>query len=141
MKFRTHSAGLTVILLLVFVCPSLAQGDGYVPDDPVVKSADLPLYPPLARQARIEGTVQMQVTTDGVVITNLTASGAHKLLVNAAEDNVKTWHFCRHRPQTFTITFVYKLEKPEVYGFVNPTVLLELPARVEIHTKMPMAMP
>jgi hypothetical protein len=47
----------------------------------------------------------------------------------------------RHKPQTFTVTFVYKLEPPEVYGFVNPTVLLELPNRVEVRTKMPMAMP
>jgi len=36
---------------------------------------------------------------------------------------------------------VYKLESPEVYGFVNPTVFLELPSRVEVRTKMPMVMP
>jgi hypothetical protein len=39
------------------------------------------------------------------------------------------------------VTFVYKLESPEVYGFVNPIVLLELPKRVEIRTKMSMPMP
>jgi outer membrane biosynthesis protein TonB len=101
----------------------------------------MPLYPVLARQARIEGAVQVKVTTDGTSITKITASGAHKILLDAAEDNVRTWKLYRHKPQTFTVTFVYKLESPEVYGFVNPTVLLELPSRVEVRTKMPMVMP
>jgi outer membrane biosynthesis protein TonB len=101
----------------------------------------MPLYPDLARDARIEGTVQVKVTTDGNSITKITAGGAHKILVDAAEQNVRTWKFYRHKPQTFTVIFVYRLESPEVYGFVNSTVSLELPNRVEIRTKMPMAMP
>jgi outer membrane biosynthesis protein TonB len=101
----------------------------------------MPLYPVLARQARIEGTAEVKVTTDGTSITKITARGAHKILLDASEDNVRTWKLYRHKPQTFTVTFVYKLESPEVYGFVNPTVLLELPTRVEVRTRMPMAMP
>ncbi|HEX6504070.1 MAG TPA: energy transducer TonB [Terriglobales bacterium] len=124
------------LLTLLSACTVAAQNKGYTPETPVVKSAEMPLYPHLARMARIEGTVGMEVTTDGMAVTNITASGAHKLLLDAAEHNVRTWKFYRHKPQTFRVTFTYKLEKPEVFGFVNPTVLLELPNRVEIRTKM-----
>ena len=69
----------------------------------------------------------------------MTASGAHTWLLQAAEQNVRTWRLYRHKPQTFIVTFVYKLEPPDAYGPVNPTVLLELPSHVEVRTKAPMA--
>lgn len=113
-----------------------AQTQVHTPDNPVVKSAEAPFYPLLARQARIEGTVQVQVTTDGSSVTKAVASGAHKMLLDAAEQNVQTWRFLGHKPQTFSVTFVYKLEQPEVDGAVNSRVLLEYPNRVEIRAKM-----
>ena len=103
----------------------------------VVKSGEMPLYPHLARAARLEGTVRLEVATDGVSVAKVAATGAPKLLMEAAEQNVKTWQFYTHRPQTFTVIFVYKLEKQEVSGFANPTLLLELPNRVEVRTKLP----
>lgn len=106
-------------------------------DLPVVKSADLPLYPNLARQARIEGTAICQVWTNGAAITRVQASGAHKLLMEAAEENLKTWRFYPHTPTSFTVTFVYSLDPSEVYGLVNPSLTLQLPLRVEIRTKSP----
>lgn len=132
-----------LLLFLILSCAgvSAAQSGEAKPDIPVVRSAAMPLYPVLARQARVEGTVQVKVTTDGTSIANIAALGANKILLEAAEQNVRTWTLYKHTPQTFTVTFVYKLEAPEVYGFVNPTVLLELPSRVEVRTKMPMAMP
>lgn len=96
----------------------------------------MPLYPHLARLARIEGTVQVRVTTDGDNVTRVSATVAHKLLLDPAEQNVKTWRLYPHKPQTFTVMFVYKVERPEVFRFVNPTVMLDLPYRVEIHTRM-----
>ena len=132
---------LATIGFLTLLYAFQARPQAYTPESPVVRSAGMPLYPDLARQARIEGTVQVMVTTDGASITKVTASGAHNLLLQAAEKNVRTWMFFRHKPQTFTVSFVYKLESPEVYGFVNPTLLLELPNRVEIRSKMPMTMP
>jgi hypothetical protein len=80
--------------------------------------------------------VRLAVTTDGVNIMKVAATGAQKLLLEAAEQNVRTWQFYPHKPQTFTVTFVYNLEKQEVSGLANSTVLLELPSRVEVRAKM-----
>jgi periplasmic protein TonB len=51
-----------------------------------------PAYPPLARQARISGTVRMSavIATDGK-ISSLRVLSGHPLLVNAAVDAVKRW--------------------------------------------------
>lgn len=124
------------LLLLVCVCTGASQCEDKTPDIPVVKSAEMPLYPHLARLARIEGTVRVQVTTDGTAVARMAASGAHPVLLNAAQENLKTWRFYPHRSLTFTVEFVYKLEPPEVYGPVNATLKLDLPNRVEILSKM-----
>ena len=56
----------------------------------------IPLYPQLARQARISGTVQFTaiIARDGT-IQNLTLISGHALLVQAATDAVRQW---RYRP-------------------------------------------
>jgi TonB family protein len=53
-----------------------------------------PVYPPLAKQARIQGTVVLKVKigTDGSVLDTQVVSG-HPLLVPAAMDAVKQWVF------------------------------------------------
>lgn len=56
----------------------------------------IPVYPPLARQARISGTVRFTaiIAIDGSV-QKLTVVSGHPLLVQAATDAVKQW---RYRP-------------------------------------------
>jgi protein TonB len=51
-----------------------------------------PVYPPLARQARISGTVRLVaiIGRDGS-IKNLQVAGGHPLLTAAAVDAVKQW--------------------------------------------------
>jgi protein TonB len=53
-----------------------------------------PIYPPLAKQARISGTVRLQaiIAKDGSVIELQVLSG-HALLVNAATDAVRQWRY------------------------------------------------
>ena len=129
------------LLMFVHANPAVGQSSPFTPETPVVSAAQMPLYPALARQAAIQGIVQVQVTTDGTSTTKVNATGAHKMLLDAAEQNVRSWKFYRHKPQTFVVTFVYKLEPPEVYGFVNSIVLLELPTHVEVRSKLPMMTP
>lgn len=53
-----------------------------------------PMYPPLARQARIQGTVVLQalISKDGT-ITNLHVVSGHPMLAPAAVDAVKQWRY------------------------------------------------
>jgi protein TonB len=53
-----------------------------------------PVYPPLARQARIQGTVKLEavISKDGT-IENLTVVSGHPLLIQAALDAVKQWRY------------------------------------------------
>jgi protein TonB len=55
-----------------------------------------PLYPPLARQARISGTVRLRaiISADGAV-EQLNVLSGHPLLIRAATDAVQQW---RYRP-------------------------------------------
>ena len=54
-----------------------------------------PLYPPLARQARIQGQVILRavIRRDGM-IENLQVLSGHPMLVQAAIDAVKRWRYC-----------------------------------------------
>lgn len=53
-----------------------------------------PIYPPLARQARIQGTVRLEavISRDGT-IENLTVLSGHPLLISAAMEAVRQWRY------------------------------------------------
>lgn len=52
----------------------------------------MPIYPPLARQARIQGTVRLTgiISREGQIV-NLRVESGHPLLVGAALDAVRQW--------------------------------------------------
>ena len=55
-----------------------------------------PVYPPLARQARIQGTVQLRaIISKQGTIENLVLESGHPMLAGAAIDAVRQW---RYRP-------------------------------------------
>lgn len=76
-----------------------------------------PVYPPLARSARVQGSVVLQVTIDKQgVITNLGVVSGHPLLDEAAVEAVRQW---KYRPMllngqpievvtTVTVNFVFQ---------------------------------
>ena len=53
-----------------------------------------PIYPPLARQTRIQGDVRITRAIDGESVTNVEAVAVHPLLRKAAEDNVSYVEVC-----------------------------------------------
>jgi len=71
--------------------PSRIRVGGNVQGAKLVKKPT-PVYPPLAKQARIQGTVKFQavIGKDGT-IQNLQLVSGHPLLVAAAQDAVKQW--------------------------------------------------
>lgn len=98
---------------------------------PTVSFAAVPLYPPLARAAHVEGVIHVEVTTDGAKVVAARSKDSYKILADAAEENAKTWKFATHDPTTFTVTYRYRLVV-EPKG--NPTVILRLPTEVEVLT-------
>jgi len=97
--------GLLIALLLLTVSPQTQ------PRLPIhVESL---IYPPLARQARIQGDAVLiaQIGSDGSVSIPMRKSG-HPLLLQAAEDNLKTWKFQSGEVQEMEITYRFKLAEP-----------------------------
>ena len=58
-------------------------------------AVNIPKYPPLARQARVEGTVKLTfiLTANNGEPTNVEVVSGHSLLKGFAIENVKTWKF------------------------------------------------
>lgn len=97
---------------------------------PVETAAAVPLYPPMAHVANTQGSIHVQVSTDGHPVTAAHAQEDLKPLSHAAEENAKTWKFAEHTATTFTITYEFKLS--EHCGVNNPTVTLWLPTETQI---------
>ena len=77
---------------------------------PTVAGAAVPFYPPMARVARVNGTVEVLVTVSDGVVVNTEVKSGHKLLEQATTDNIKTWRFGPGVNATFTSKFIYQLD-------------------------------
>lgn len=69
------------------------------PEPPGLDRFQLPVYPPLARQTRIEGEVRLVAVIDPQtgLIKEVKVSSGHPLLTDAAVVAVKGWHFQTER--------------------------------------------
>lgn len=95
--------------------------------------ADLPLYPPVARAAHVNGTVEIQVTVErGAVVDAQVKSSSSPLLSTPTVANVKTWQFQSEDRTTFSVTYVYQIEGEQTPLPENPRVELDLPRLVKI---------
>ncbi len=103
---------------------------------PVVKSGEMPFYPPLASAARVQGDVHLRVRTDGSDVASVVVEGGQPMLAKAAVENVRTWRFDPHEPTSFSTLFSYRLLaepncKTDKSG--NGQVRLNLPTQIEIN--------
>jgi TonB family protein len=101
-----------------------------------VMSIGIPVYPPLAEQARVEGTVKVGITVDETgAVAKATGMSGQPMLLAAALENVKTWRFApiKGKSSVFVITYEFRIEGQEVHAPVGCSkVKLDLPAKVEI---------
>jgi TonB family protein len=102
-------------LSLLIICHHyvMAQGDETVLDKRgVVRSSERMLYPPIARQARIEGVVVVRVRLDntGEVVSATAVSGA-KLLIADSLSNAKTWRFSSNAGNVAIIIYEFRIMK------------------------------
>jgi len=99
----------------------------------MVLHADVPTYPPLARQVNIPGTVEAVVTVNDGSVEEVHVSRGPGILANAATESIKSWRFNHYVNARFTTRFVYRLTRR---GEINPNgkVMLQLPLLVEIES-------
>ena len=104
---------LLLICCVVAACTVMAGQT-----EPALVAVNLPKYPPLARQARIEGAVRISFTlpANSGTPSDVEVISGHPGLNGAALDNVKTWKF--ENPyavaRKYQTTFRYKLTGFEV---------------------------
>jgi TonB family protein len=82
---------LCALLCFLVLCLSLVAHI----DEPELISGNIPRYPPLARQAHIEGIVKVTFTlpANAGEPAYVEAASGHPELKAAAVENMKTWHF------------------------------------------------
>lgn len=94
---------------------------------PTATAYDVATYPALARQARIQGEVRVEVVTDGQGVISAHSVRGHELLSAAAEKNAKTWKFVLHEPAKFMMTYQYKIgdvpKGPSTVSFRSPGIV------------------
>jgi TonB family protein len=117
--------GLLIALLVLTVSPE-AQ-----PRFPI--HVESMIYPPLARQARIQGDVVLvaQIGADGRVPSPIGRSG-HPLLVQAAQDNLKALKFQGGEYQEMEITYHFKVEGQPSHGYALTKCAFDLPNSVTV---------
>lgn len=102
---------------------------------PLVVAGEMPLYPIMARAARVQGVVRIKVTTDGEKVTSVYAESGPPMLVRFAKENILTWKFTEHKPTTFVTIFDYVIEEPAQCDYTNDALTLKLPLEVRISAK------
>jgi hypothetical protein len=130
----------TAILAFLACCIFLSSATGQQ-DKPVLPSVtafECPTYPPEAKSAHLQGTVTMQVTTDGHQVADVKLTSGHPLLVPSAVKNVRTWKFAEHSPTTFAVTYSYSFEGDYKRDPATKCAAkMELPTKVKVSTRQP----
>lgn len=81
----------------------------YDQDIHVLGYKELP-YPPIARSARIQGTVVIRVRVDDKgKVTNATAISGNKVLILVTLDNVKEWLFKPNASKTAVVIYRFTI--------------------------------
>ena len=126
------------------LCLLVSQSVGWAAERVCVVSMTIPDYPALARMARVQGSVRIDVeinSTGRVVSAEAVyppgAPSGLKLLGSEAAKNVATWQFFvssdqKTFPLKHRVTYVYKFQGKETGELPCPTVTLHGADRVEI---------
>jgi hypothetical protein len=134
------SAFFVISIAILVAAPLILSQRNDTARRPFLVHGDLPLYPRVAKTARISGTARIRVTgANGDVVGTEVVSG-HPILTSAAAENIKTWKFDKTVSTSFATTFIYQIEmeSEQTTDSSNPKLELELPSLAKITTKAPM---
>jgi outer membrane biosynthesis protein TonB len=100
-----------LLLVTLSTAQTVAAQDTKDPRYLLVVQGEMPLYPALAKAARVSGDVQVVVTVRNGEVVDARATSGNPLLASPTTANVRTWKFYKTVDATFTTTFSYRLEK------------------------------
>src|SRR5258707_11533618 len=109
------------VVLCIALLVISASAVGQKMPEPQLYAAGLPVYPPIARAARVQGDVMLKfvLNPNGEPIS-VTAISGPSMLRSAAEENIKTWRF--HLPKDlfrtewkYQTTFRFKFSEGDAY--------------------------
>ena len=133
-NFVQISLGIGLVLLLGLPS-STAPAQKSEHHLPLVIMGKMPIYPIMARLARVEGIVRIKVKTDGKKVASIDAESGPPMLVKFSEENIRTWEFADHEPTAFVTTFKYMIEGPDLCEYSNGTSVLNLPQEVRVSVR------
>ena len=121
-------------ILLSFLLAWTSQTDQVV----TVKHVESIAYPSVARDAQIQGKVEVEVSVspEGDVVSASAISG-HPALKPAAEENIRRWRFDRGATRRFSVTYSFSLEEPGMSGRSETRNAFDLPSLVRVVTNLP----
>jgi TonB family protein len=127
---------LRPFLALAVSCLVLGSWNAASPQnstDLCVRHIHPPTYPPLARGAQLQGTINVQVDVDvDGSVRSAKASGGQNLLNEAVEKNIREWSFCPSlQTHQLMIQYVYRLVEKSASA-PDSDVFLDLPGKVTI---------
>ena len=129
-------ATILLLVCLAEVFSSLGQKDDR--PLPTVTGFACPKYPSDAKSMLLQGTVRMQVSTDGKLVAEVKVLSGHPVLARAATKNVQTWKFAESSPTAFAVTYVYAADEDYKRDPVTKCeAKMELPTHVTVSTKFP----
>jgi TonB family protein len=92
-----------------------------------------PRYPELARQAQIQGTVNVRLHLDSVgTVVAMEITGGHSLLEEEVKRNLRKWKFVPGTKDDLEMSYEFRLEPPQVSYTPEADVSFDLPSKVVI---------
>jgi hypothetical protein len=120
------------VALLTLAVPPVAYTQAADEEVPLIRNGKMPIYPIMARAARVQGVVKIRVVTNGEKVTSLVLESGPVMLAKFTEENIRTWEFDKHKPTTFVATFEYEIKSPDHCEYRNGSLTLDLPLRAHI---------
>ena len=122
-------------LFLLQIVLSQVGGDGVY-----VREFSIPGYPPIARNALVQGEVAANVRlAESGAVDEVTIVRGHPLLAGHVQNWLKQWHFgfAGRRTDTLELTFTFVLEGPASDAYRPTEVSGSLPQNIRISTNPP----
>jgi len=125
---------MKTFLASLLCCLLLSVAGGQTPADVCPKHIVVPVYPLIARQGRLQGTVTVVIDLgpDGKTIS-ASGSGADAILDRASEEMVRDWVFSpptADSEKKTTFTFVYEMQSTN--SGPPSGVIFDFPGRVKL---------